>query len=722
MSQKEREQLFAEFSILSTLQHPNIVGYYHREHLKPIQELHLYMEYCGGGDLGVYIKNLKLKNEFASEAFIWSTFSQLVIALYRCHYGRNAPELGANNEDPEESRGLRTKLGSKAQIMILHRDLKPDNVFLGADNSVKLGDFGLSKLMQSHDFASTYVGTPYYMSPEICASEKYTLQSDVWSLGCIMYELCTREPPFNGGSYLDLVKNIRAGRFKDIPAHYSPELSSIIRSCLKTNPDSRPKTANLLTHPSIRLYRREKEVVDMGKCLKDRELTVARKADELREKMIQLEDARHQMRVEIDASLRREWEVKARLEIDRQVSLEKEALQKEFERILAVRVAEGVQEYITSLKSSTQSETSGTHSATFDHESSSNGNTSSTDLSVLSLPSPSDPILTTQKSQVQELQKHMTGRPSRGPLARSRTTFDTPGDIPMADASPMSIASLSLSPRRTAATAAYTHSPTARKNIFTLAAAQKAKWEPISNDDLVHDDAFVFSEHTIHEDDEDNLPDLPSPTRPQRVNKLAGVVDPFFKPLTGGAAPPLRPGLRRQVTAPNRRVSGGLPKQQASLFSGEAAAIKIKSPVSPAAMARAPMLISPNRKVERSYATDGGSPVRKAPPRPSFGGRGQLGKVGGIASNVVTGTDTNMARAVLNKNAFAGEDKKSGFSQGRTLVELQQERVAAGGQVAHEPVGTKGIGWENVEVTEWNPDTDDMPSPFLQRGKARLMI
>ena len=57
-------------------------------------------------------------------------------------------------------------------------------VFLGEDNSVKLGDFGLSKMIKSHDFASTYVGTPFYMSPEICAAEKYTLKSDIWSLGC----------------------------------------------------------------------------------------------------------------------------------------------------------------------------------------------------------------------------------------------------------------------------------------------------------------------------------------------------------------------------------------------------------------------------------------------------------------------------------------------------------------------------------------------------------
>src|SRR5438552_18476365 len=95
-------------------------------------------------------------------------------------------------------------------------------VFLGADNSVKLGDFGLSKIMQSHDFASTYVGTPFYMSPEICAAERYTLKSDIWSLGCIIYELCSREPPFNAKSHFQLVQRIKEGKIAPLPAVYSP--------------------------------------------------------------------------------------------------------------------------------------------------------------------------------------------------------------------------------------------------------------------------------------------------------------------------------------------------------------------------------------------------------------------------------------------------------------------------------------------------------------------
>lgn len=124
MSQKEREQLHAEFQILSTLKHPNIVAYYHREHLKSTQDLHLYMEYCGNGDLGRTIRNLQVKNQYADESFVWSIFSQLVAALYRCHYGVDPPDVG------KFTLGLGPNAKPKAPtggVTILHRDLKPEN-------------------------------------------------------------------------------------------------------------------------------------------------------------------------------------------------------------------------------------------------------------------------------------------------------------------------------------------------------------------------------------------------------------------------------------------------------------------------------------------------------------------------------------------------------------------------------------------------------------------
>src|SRR3569833_4042744 len=124
MSQKEREQLHAEFQILSTLRHPNIVGYYHREHLKATQDQHLYMEYCGNGDLGRVIRDLQQRDQYAEESFVWSIFAQLVTALYRCHYGVAPPEVGAN------VLGLGAPAKPKALtggVTILHRDLKPEN-------------------------------------------------------------------------------------------------------------------------------------------------------------------------------------------------------------------------------------------------------------------------------------------------------------------------------------------------------------------------------------------------------------------------------------------------------------------------------------------------------------------------------------------------------------------------------------------------------------------
>lgn len=112
-------------SILKELKHPNIVQYFERDHLKTTQDLHLYMEYCGGGDLGQVIKRLKSKNQYAEEEFVWSIFSQLVTALYRCHYGEDPPDVGRNVMGlGPDAKPIKSK---QSPYMILHRDLKPEN-------------------------------------------------------------------------------------------------------------------------------------------------------------------------------------------------------------------------------------------------------------------------------------------------------------------------------------------------------------------------------------------------------------------------------------------------------------------------------------------------------------------------------------------------------------------------------------------------------------------
>ena len=81
----------------------------------------------------------------------------------------------------------------------MHRDIKALNVFLTSNDIVKLGDFGIARVMAStSEMAATVVGTPYYLSPEIVQNNTYDNKSDVWSIGVLLYELCALRPPFNG--------------------------------------------------------------------------------------------------------------------------------------------------------------------------------------------------------------------------------------------------------------------------------------------------------------------------------------------------------------------------------------------------------------------------------------------------------------------------------------------------------------------------------------------
>lgn len=103
---------------------------------------------------------------------MWKVLAQITSALYACH---------------------RKKEGNR----VLHRDLKPGNVFFDANGNVKLGDFGLSRIMGDESvYAYTHVGTPYYMSPEQISDQKYNEKSDIWSAGCVIYELSALRAPF----------------------------------------------------------------------------------------------------------------------------------------------------------------------------------------------------------------------------------------------------------------------------------------------------------------------------------------------------------------------------------------------------------------------------------------------------------------------------------------------------------------------------------------------
>jgi NIMA (never in mitosis gene a)-related kinase len=264
MNLKEKSQLIAEFRILKSLVHPNIVRCYHHEHIPQDSSVYLYMEYCGGGDLAGIIRNCKATGTYVPESMVWSVFTQLVLALYRCHYNADPPPPGDLFTANVNGTSITVDTPPpQPTTVILHRDLKPDNVFLDQDNAVKLGDFGLAKILdQEHFLANTYVGTPYYMSPEVMMDKPFTPQSDIWSLGCVMYELCARHPPFQAKTHLQLSQKIQDGVFPPLPPVYSAVLSKTIAACINVNQAQRPTTATLLRLDVMKLCRRERELMD----------------------------------------------------------------------------------------------------------------------------------------------------------------------------------------------------------------------------------------------------------------------------------------------------------------------------------------------------------------------------------------------------------------------------------------------------------------------------
>ena len=584
-------------------------------------------------------------------------------------------------------------------------------MFLGEDNSVKLGDFGLSKVMQSHDFASTYVGTPFYMSPEICAAEKYTLKSDIWSLGCIIYELCTREPPFNAKTHFQLVQKIKEGKIAPLPAIYSSELFAIIKDCLRVNPDRRPDTAMLLNLPVVRLMRKEKEVVEFSRTLKSKEEALNRRIRELEQKLATLDQDKASMRHEMDSSLRREWEVKARLEIDRLVGQEMEQLQRKFDHEVQLRVDMELQH---------RKEEDGRHdlsssASKSDYPYSSIGSnegeiSSATDMSELSVDSP-------------DASMHALKKSARTPFARAQTMFamapaGTPMDIEMASPSPITIASLSLSPRRNVGTKPPALNP---GNIFTAnQLAGDARWDPAQDSDSEFED-------DIH---------VPSPTRMIKSSK---------NPFTSKG----RPQLHAQKSMPAHRLqSKSSQVLQGKTIPAAASTPDLQTAVRATGSAGGSALQdrsnSPHRRLSKipsaaSLKTD--APLNRKP---------SMGKLDQQQQQQPQPQTTAAQPAALNKLSAAIPAKNAGNIRGRTLVELQQARAGgrpmsavfsgdyhsmASNQYHHNGGGSgnvspvrafrehaaaanrQGMTAFSEPAAVWDPERDEMPSPFLVRRK-----
>jgi len=117
---------------------------------------------------------------------------------------------------------------------------------------VKLGDFGVSKTLErTGDFAKTSLGTPYYLSPEICSGHKYDYKTDIWMLGCLLYELCALHKPFEGDSLHCVLNKILTQEYVPLPKGYSETVSQLVRMMLSKNPNTRASVDDLLSVPEI---------------------------------------------------------------------------------------------------------------------------------------------------------------------------------------------------------------------------------------------------------------------------------------------------------------------------------------------------------------------------------------------------------------------------------------------------------------------------------------
>lgn len=222
LSEKEQQSALLEANLLRQLKHVNIVSYTASFVEKGV--LIIIMEYCEVGDLSHHIKKKKENKERFTEDEILNWFIQIAIALEYIH-GRK----------------------------VIHRDIKTSNIFLTGNGTVKLGDFGISKVLENtNEAAMTVVGTPYYMSPEVCESKPYTFKSDVWALGCVLYELCTLQHAFLADNLLGLVYKIVKGNYDAIPEEYSSNMTNLVDMILNKDDAVRPTVQQVLLSPFLK--------------------------------------------------------------------------------------------------------------------------------------------------------------------------------------------------------------------------------------------------------------------------------------------------------------------------------------------------------------------------------------------------------------------------------------------------------------------------------------
>lgn len=216
------EEALREAEVLKSLRHPNIIGY--DDAFMANSHLCIVMEYADGGDLAAAIESRRKASRRYHEREAMAIFAQITLALSHVHERR-----------------------------IMHRDVKCQNVFLTSSGVVKLGDFGVAKVLAASEIcAATRIGTPHCVPPELCENHPYDFKADVWGLGVIFYELLALECPFSGASFAALAVRICTAEPRPVPPVYSPEARALLGRLLAKKAEERPSSASILAMPHVR--------------------------------------------------------------------------------------------------------------------------------------------------------------------------------------------------------------------------------------------------------------------------------------------------------------------------------------------------------------------------------------------------------------------------------------------------------------------------------------
>ncbi|EQC29379.1 NEK protein kinase [Saprolegnia diclina VS20] len=215
MDKRAREKTLKEVRLVQSVHHPNIIQYL--DAFIAGNELCIAFEWAEAGDLKRQIRKANEKDTRLDERLVWKYFAQIAAAIDHMHTHR-----------------------------IMHRDIKPANIFLMSSGQVKVGDLGLGRHLSENTMeAHSKVGTPLYMSPEVLRGDGYDWKCDVWSLGCILYELAMLRSPFKseGLNLYGLFQKVNKGEYDPVSDIYSDALRSLVTQMLSLNANDRPTMA-----------------------------------------------------------------------------------------------------------------------------------------------------------------------------------------------------------------------------------------------------------------------------------------------------------------------------------------------------------------------------------------------------------------------------------------------------------------------------------------------